>query len=92
MPAEFHAELPAGTLDSLLQDKEKLTAVLTYHVVPGKLMAADVVKARSAQTVQGGSLAIDTTEGVKVGPAQVVQTDIEAANGVIHVVDTVLVP
>lgn len=89
---EAFDKLPAGTLDSLLQDKEKLTAVLTYHVVPGKLMAADVVKTRSAKTVQGDSLAIDTSAGVKVGSAQVVQTDIEATNGVIHVIDTVLVP
>lgn len=86
------AKLPAGTLEALLQDKAKLTAILTYHVVPGKLMAADVVKEKSATTAQGGSLAIDTSNGVTVGGAQVVQTDIAASNGVIHVIDTVLVP
>jgi uncharacterized surface protein with fasciclin (FAS1) repeats len=89
---EAFAKLPAGTLDALLADKAKLTAVLTYHVVAGELMAADVAKATSALTVQGGTLAIDTSNGVRVGAAQVVQTDIQASNGVIHVIDTVLVP
>jgi uncharacterized surface protein with fasciclin (FAS1) repeats len=89
---EAFAKLPAGTLDALLADKAKLTAVLTYHVVAGELMAADVAKATSAVTVQGGTLAIDTSNGVRVGAAQVVQTDIVASNGVIHVIDTVLVP
>lgn len=89
---EAFAKLPAGTVEALLQDKEKLTAVLTYHVVPGKLMAADVAGAKSATTVQGGTLAIDTSNGVKIGNAKVVTTDIEASNGVIHVIDTVLLP
>ena len=89
---EAFAKLPAGTLDALLKDKAKLTAILTYHVVPGKVMAADVVKLKSAKTVQGGSLTIDTTSGVKVDGANVVKTDIGASNGVIHVIDSVVLP
>lgn len=89
---EAFAKLPPGTVEALLADKEQLTAVLTYHVVAGKLMAADVAGAKSATTVQGGTLAIDTSNGVMVGGANVVQADIEASNGVIHVIDTVLIP
>lgn len=89
---EAFAKLPSGTLDALLKDKAKLTAVLTYHVVPGKVMAADVVKLKSAKTVQGSSLTIDTTSGVKVDGATVVKTDIGASNGVIHVIDSVVLP
>jgi uncharacterized surface protein with fasciclin (FAS1) repeats len=89
---EAFAKIPQPQLEALLADKEKLTAVLTYHVVPGKVMAADVAGLDSATTVQGGALAIDTADGVKVGDAKVVMTDIEASNGVIHVVDTVLMP
>lgn len=89
---EAFAKLPAGTLDGLLKDKAKLQAVLTYHVVPGRVMAADVTKLSSAKTVQGQSLSIDTREGVKVGAANVVKTDVVASNGVIHVIDTVLIP
>ena len=89
---EAFAKLPAGTLEALLADKDKLTAVLTYHVVAGKVMASDVVGLDSATTVQGSDVSISTEGGVKVGPANVVQTDIETSNGVIHVIDTVLVP
>jgi uncharacterized surface protein with fasciclin (FAS1) repeats len=89
---EAFAKLPEGTVEGLLNDKEQLTKVLTYHVVPGKVMAADVQKLSSAKTVEGSELSIDTTNGVKVGSAQVVQTDIEADNGVIHVIDSVLLP
>jgi uncharacterized surface protein with fasciclin (FAS1) repeats len=89
---EAFAKLPAGTLDALLKDKAKLTAVLTYHVVAGKVMAADVVKLKSAKTVQGGSVTIDTAKGVKVDGANVVKTDIAASNGVIHVIDSVILP
>jgi uncharacterized surface protein with fasciclin (FAS1) repeats len=89
---EAFAKLPAGTLDALLKDKAKPTAVLTYHVVAGKVMAADVVKLKSAKTVQGGSVTIDTTKGVKVDAANVVKTDIACSNGVIHVIDTVILP
>ena len=86
------AKLPAGTVEGLLKDKAKLTKILTYHVVPGKVLAADVVKLKDAKTVQGSTVKIDTTSGVKVNNATVVKTDIEASNGVIHVIDTVLMP
>lgn len=89
---EAFAKLPAGTLDSLLKDKEKLTAVLTYHVVPGKVMAADVMKLTEAKTVQGQSVKINTAGGVMVNDAHVVKTDILASNGVIHVIDKVILP
>jgi uncharacterized surface protein with fasciclin (FAS1) repeats len=85
------AKIPKATLDALLADKAKLTAVLTYHVVPGKVMAKDV-KAGKVKTVQGGELTITTTGGVKVDGANVVTTDIAASNGVIHVIDTVVLP
>jgi uncharacterized surface protein with fasciclin (FAS1) repeats len=89
---EAFAKIPTDQLDALLADKEALTAVLTYHVVPGKVMAADVVGMDSATTVQGGSITIDTSDGVKVDGANVVKTDIEASNGVIHVIDAVIMP
>ena len=89
---EAFAKLPAGTLDALLKDKAKLTAVLTYHVVPGKVMAADVVKIKEAKTVQGQSIKIDTSAGVKVDGANVIKTDIACSNGVIHVIDSVILP
>jgi uncharacterized surface protein with fasciclin (FAS1) repeats len=86
------AKLPKGTLESLLADKAKLAAVLTYHVVPGKVTSADVAKLTSATTVQGGSLAVKAGSGVMVNDARVVKADIGASNGVIHVIDTVLIP
>jgi uncharacterized surface protein with fasciclin (FAS1) repeats len=89
---EAFAKLPAGTLESLLADKDKLAKVLTYHVVAGKVTAADVVKLKSAKTVQGGSVKIDASSGVKVDQAKVIQADVMASNGVIHVIDTVLLP
>lgn len=89
---EAFAKLPPGTLEALLGDKAKLTKVLTYHVVPGTVMAADVVKMSSARTVQGQSVTIDTRGGVKVDNANVVKTDILATNGVIHVIDAVILP
>lgn len=90
---EAFAKLPAGTVEALLKDKEKLTAILTYHVVPGKVMAADVVKLKSAKTVNGKEVAITVSEGaVKVNDANVVKTDIVTSNGVIHVIDTVILP
>ena len=89
------AKLPEGTLQDLLkpENKEKLKAILTYHVVAGKVMAADVVGMTSAKTVNGQSLAIKV-EGktVMVDDAKVVKTDIECSNGVIHVIDTVVLP
>jgi uncharacterized surface protein with fasciclin (FAS1) repeats len=86
------AKLPPGTVESLLSDKAALTRILTYHVVPGKVMAADVVKLSSAKTAEGSSLSISTANGVMVNNAKVIQTDIMASNGVIHVIDTVLIP
>lgn len=86
------AKLPQGTVENLLKDKEKLTAVLTYHVVAGKVMAKDVIKMDSAKTVQGGSLSINADDGVMVDAAKVMQTDIMCDNGVIHVIDSVLMP
>lgn len=89
---EAFAAIPEAQLEALLADKEALTAVLTYHVVPGKVMAADVVELDSATTVQGADLTIGTADGVTVDSANVVKTDIEASNGVIHVIDAVLMP
>jgi uncharacterized surface protein with fasciclin (FAS1) repeats len=89
---EAFAKIPAAKLEALLQDKEALTRVLTYHVVAGKVMAADVVKMRSAKTLAGPTLAIDAGKKVRVDDATVVKTDIVASNGVIHVIDTVLMP
>ena len=89
------AKLPAGTLESLLkpENKAKLAGILTYHVVSGKVMAADVVKLTSAKTVNGQSAKIAVDGGkVKVDGANVVKTDIVTSNGVIHVIDTVLLP
>lgn len=86
------AKLPAGTVESLLGDIPKLTKILTYHVVSGKVLAADVVKLTSATTVEGSDLKIDASNGVKVNDATVVTPDVEADNGVIHVIDTVLIP
>ncbi len=89
---EAFARLPAGTLEALLADKAALIAVLTYHVVPGKVMASEVARLTSARTVQGQTLRIDTRDGVRVDQAKVIKTDVETANGVIHVIDAVLVP
>jgi uncharacterized surface protein with fasciclin (FAS1) repeats len=86
------AKLPPGTLDSLLADPEALKRVLTYHVVAGRVMAADVVKLDKATTVAGLDLAIDATAGVRVNGATVTTADLVVKNGVIHVIDTVLVP
>jgi uncharacterized surface protein with fasciclin (FAS1) repeats len=88
---EAFAKIPKADLDALLKDKAKLTAVLTYHVVPGKVMAKDV-KAGKVKTVQGSELTISTAYGVKVDNATVVKTDIAADNGVIHVIDSVIMP
>jgi uncharacterized surface protein with fasciclin (FAS1) repeats len=89
---EAFAKLPKGTLEKLLKDKEQLTAVLTYHVVPGKVTAADVVKLKSAKTLQGQSIRIDARKGVKINDAKVIKADVHASNGVIHVIDAVLIP
>jgi uncharacterized surface protein with fasciclin (FAS1) repeats len=85
------AKIPKDQLDALLKDKAALTKVLTYHVVPGKVMAKDV-KAGKVKTVQGGELTVATTGGVTVDGAKVTATDIAADNGVIHVIDSVVMP
>ena len=92
---EAFAKLPAGTLDTLLkpENRAKLTRILTYHVVPGRVMAADVVKLHSATAASGDTIAIATHGGgVTVDHAHVVKTDIAATNGVIHVIDAVILP
>jgi uncharacterized surface protein with fasciclin (FAS1) repeats len=89
---EAFAKIPKAQLDALLRDKARLTKVLTYHVVPGKVMASDVVKLQQAKTVEGSAVKIDAKDGVKVDKAKVTKTDIAASNGVIHVIDTVLMP
>ncbi len=88
---EAFAKVPKGDLEALLKDKAKLTAVLTYHVVSGKVMAADV-KAGKVKTVQGSEITVTTAGGVKVDAAKVIKTDIVADNGVIHVIDSVIIP
>ena len=88
---EAFAKIPKAQLDALLADKAKLTAVLTYHVVPGKVMAKDV-KAGKVKTVQGSELTLATAGGVMVDGAKVTATDIVADNGVIHVIDSVVMP
>ncbi|WBY01502.1 fasciclin domain-containing protein [Ramlibacter tataouinensis] len=85
------AKVPKAQLDALLADREKLAAVLTYHVVPGSVMAKDV-KPGKVRTVQGSELTVSTRDGVKVDAANVVKTDIVADNGVIHVIDSVVLP
>jgi uncharacterized surface protein with fasciclin (FAS1) repeats len=86
------AKLPAGTVEGLLANPEELKKVLTYHVVAGKVMSGDVVTMTSATTVQGGTVAIDASNGVKINESMVVTPDIECSNGVIHVIDSVLMP
>lgn len=90
---EAFAKIPQDKLEALLKDKKALSAVLTYHVVPGKVMAADVVKLNSAKTVQGQSVAIVAKDGrVTINGANVLKTDIVCGNGVIHVIDAVILP
>lgn len=92
---EAFAKLPAGTVESLLkpENKAKLTAILTYHVVPGKVMAKQAMKLKSAKTVNGKALTLKVTGGaLMVDKAKVAKADIECTNGVIHVIDTVVLP
>ena len=90
---EAFAKLPPGTLDALLKDPAKLKSILLYHVVSGKVMAADVLKLKSAKSVQGASIAISVKGGkVMADKANVVKADIMATNGVIHVIDAVILP
>jgi uncharacterized surface protein with fasciclin (FAS1) repeats len=89
------AKLPAGTVENLLkpENKDKLVAILTYHVVPGKVMSKDIAgKKMMVKTVECGRVAIDATDGVSVDGAKVLKADIETSNGVIHVIDTVVIP
>lgn len=86
------AKLPAGTVEALLQDIPKLTKILTYHVVPGAVMSTDITGPITPATVEGSTLSIDPSSGVKVNDATVVTADIKTDNGVIHVIDTVLIP
>ena len=92
---EAFAKLPAGTLEDLLkpENNEKLVAVLTYHVVPGKIMSGDIAgKKAMVETVEGSKLSVDATSGVRVDDAKVISADVVASNGVIHVIDTVVLP
>jgi uncharacterized surface protein with fasciclin (FAS1) repeats len=90
---EAFAKLPEGTLESLIKDTAKLKSILTYHVVSGKHMAADVIKKTSIKTVQGGDLKISNRNGdVMINDAKIIATDIETDNGIIHVIDTVVIP
>jgi uncharacterized surface protein with fasciclin (FAS1) repeats len=92
---EAFAKLPAGTVENLLkpENRDQLVKILTYHVVPGRVMASDVVKLDSAKTVQGQSISVKVNGGsVMVDGANVVKTDIQVSNGVIHVIDSVILP
>jgi uncharacterized surface protein with fasciclin (FAS1) repeats len=89
---EAFAKLPAAKLEALLADREALTRVLTYHVVPGRVMAADVAGMKTAKSLAGPSLTIDAADGVRIDRAKVIKADVLASNGVIHVIDTVLIP
>jgi len=89
---EAFAKVPKATLDGLLADKEALRKVLLYHVVPGKVSSAEVVELTSAKTAQGSSVTINATNGVMIDNAKVVKADIETSNGIIHVIDTVILP
>jgi uncharacterized surface protein with fasciclin (FAS1) repeats len=86
------AKLPAKALQTLLSDKGQLTRVLTYHVVPGKVTASELSKMHSLKTMQGQPLNLETSNGLHVGGAQVVNSNVEADNGLIHVIDTVIMP
>jgi len=91
---EAFAKIPPQALSNLLQpeNKEKLAAILTYHVVPGRVTAHDVANLNSATTLQGQTLTISKQDGVKINDAKVIAPDVEATNGIIHVIDTVLMP
>jgi uncharacterized surface protein with fasciclin (FAS1) repeats len=89
---EAFAKIPKADLDALLKDKTKLTAVLTYHVLTANVSAADLKSMTSFGTAQGGRITIDASKGLKINGANVVKADIAASNGVIHVIDTVLIP
>ena len=89
---EAFSKIPNGTLENILQDKEKLTNLLTYHVVPNKVTSKQVLKIKNARTVNGKDVSIDTKNGVRIDKATVIKPDIECSNGIIHVIDEVLIP
>lgn len=89
---EAFAKLPKGKIDDLLKDIPMLKKILTYHLVSGKVMAADVMKLKSAKTVEGEDVKIDASQGVKINNATVTTPDVAADNGIIHIIDTVLMP
>ncbi len=89
---EAFAKLPKGTVEALLADIPKLTSILTYHVVSGKVTAGQVVELSEAKTIQGSMVKIDASDGVMINNSTVVTADVMASNGVIHVIDTVLIP
>jgi uncharacterized surface protein with fasciclin (FAS1) repeats len=89
---EAFSKLPAGTVESLLENPDALRQILLYHVVSGKVESGQVVQLDRVTTLQGGTLSVDTSNGVRIGNANVVAADVMASNGVIHVIDTVLIP
>jgi len=86
------AKLPKGTMEKLLKDKEKLTEILTYHVILDRVMVKQVIKIRKANTINGKDLSINTKNGVKIDKANIIKTDIECINGILHIIDEVLIP
>jgi uncharacterized surface protein with fasciclin (FAS1) repeats len=89
---EAFAKLPEGKIDDLMKDKETLVKILTYHVIPGKMMAKDIVEKESLKTAQGEDVRINSENGVMINDAKVTEADIECSNGVIHIIDSVLMP
>ena len=89
---EAFAKIPKSDLTALLANQDQLTAVLTYHVLPGKVMAEEVAALKTAKTVQGQKVSFDNSDGVRINGAEVVKADVEASNGVIHVIDRVILP
>lgn len=89
---EAFAKLPKEILNKISEDKERLASILKYHVVPIKIMSKDIFKRYSVETVQGGKILLDVSYGIRVNRANVMKTDIECRNGVIHVIDSVLLP
>lgn len=89
---EAFEKLPDGTIDNLLNNKEELTNILTYHVIPEKIMSDSVSNLKTAKTANGKHIPIDNSDGIKIDNAKIIQKDIECSNGVIHVIDNVLLP
>jgi uncharacterized surface protein with fasciclin (FAS1) repeats len=89
---EAFSKLPSGTVESLLEDIPKLRKILEYHIISGKVLSADILNLTTAVTTEGSDVRVDSSNGVKINDATVVTPDIETDNGVIHVIDTVLIP